>query len=100
MSQSVWIIVAVIAVAVLAGAAILWSRRRRSEHLKDRFGREYDRTVDAKGDRAKAEALIEELHGGIDDLRLQKWAELLQIQQEQIALLQKVITRLESAATR
>jgi len=61
MSQTAWIVVAVVAVAaVLVIAAIMSSRRRRSEHLKDRFGREYDRTVKATGDRSKAEADLEE----------------------------------------
>ena len=61
MSQTAWIVVAVVVVAaVLVIAAIMSSRRRRSEHLKDRFGREYDRTVKATGDRSKAEADLEE----------------------------------------
>lgn len=56
MSQTAWIIVAVAIVAILVIVAIVISRRRRSEHLKERFGKEYDRAVDAKGDRGKAEA--------------------------------------------
>lgn len=55
MTQAGWI-VAVIIVAALIIAAIFWSRRRRSAHLRDRFGPEYDRAVDVRGDRAKAEA--------------------------------------------
>jgi hypothetical protein len=34
----------------------MWSRRAQSEHLRDRFGPEYDRAVEARGDQAKAEA--------------------------------------------
>lgn len=57
MTATAWIIVAVIVVvAVLIIAATLWSHRRRSAHLKDQFGPEYDRAVEAKGSRAKAEA--------------------------------------------
>ena len=56
MSQTAWIVAAIIIVAVVIIAAIFWSRSRRSAHLRDRFGPEYDRAVDAKGDRAKAEA--------------------------------------------
>jgi hypothetical protein len=56
MSQAGWIAIAVIVVAALTAAAIIWSRRRRSERLRDRFGAEYDRTVEAKGGRGKAEA--------------------------------------------
>jgi len=60
MTQTGWIVVAIIIVAALVVGAVLWSRRRRSEHLRDRFGPEYDRAVDAKGDRAKAEAELAE----------------------------------------
>jgi hypothetical protein len=57
MNQSVWIIVAIAVVALLIIAAVMISqRRRRSEHLKDHFGPEYERAVEAKGDRSKAEA--------------------------------------------
>lgn len=56
MTQTAWIAVAAIVVALIIIGATAWSRRRRSEHLKDQFGREYDRTIEAKGDRAKAEA--------------------------------------------
>ena len=50
-----WIVVAIVAVAVIVGA-LIWSRRARSEHLRDQFGPEYERAVEANGDRAKAEA--------------------------------------------
>jgi len=56
MTTTAWIIVAIVVVAALVIGGVLWSRRRRSEHLKDRFGREYDRTVEATGDRSTAEA--------------------------------------------
>ncbi|HLO19869.1 MAG TPA: hypothetical protein VK192_05190 [Sphingomicrobium sp.] len=56
MTPTGWIILGIIIVALLAIVAILWSRRARSEHLRDRFGPEYDRAVEARGDRAKAEA--------------------------------------------
>jgi hypothetical protein len=38
--------------------------------------------------------LIEDLHASLDDLRLQKWAEMLQ---QQIETLQRVWQRLEGA---
>jgi hypothetical protein len=68
MSQTVWIVVAIIIVVALVVAAIFWSRRRRSEHLRDRFGPEYDRTVDAKGDRAKAEAELAQREKRVEKL--------------------------------
>jgi hypothetical protein len=68
MTQTVWIVAAVIIVAALILVAIFWSRRRRSEHLRDRFGPEYDRAVDAKGDRAKAEAELAEREKRVEKL--------------------------------
>jgi hypothetical protein len=40
--------------AIAAGALLM--RRRRSDHLADRFGPEYERTVERMGSRGKAEA--------------------------------------------
>src|SRR5690348_14920218 len=59
MTPTAWIVVAIVVVALIVGA-ILWSRRARSEHLRDQFGPEYERAVEAKGDRAKAEADLAE----------------------------------------
>lgn len=55
MDPTAWIIIAVAAVALIGLAAYLWSRKRRSEHLRHRFGPEYDHEVEARGDRTKAE---------------------------------------------
>ncbi len=68
MTQTGWIAVAVIVIAVLIVAAILWSRRRRSDHLRERFGPEYDRAVEAKGNRAKAEADLAEREKRVEKL--------------------------------
>jgi hypothetical protein len=70
MSPTAWIVVAIVVVAVLVVASIAWSRRRRSDHLKDRFGREYDRTVEAKGDRSKAEADLAEREKRVEKLHI------------------------------
>ncbi len=48
------VLIAVIA-AVLVAAAIVVSRRKRSEHLRERFGPEYDRTLQQRGDARRAE---------------------------------------------
>ena len=56
MTQTAMIVIGLIIVGALVLGAILWSRRARSEHLRDQFGPEYDRAVEAKGDQAKAEA--------------------------------------------
>jgi hypothetical protein len=70
MTPTAWIVVALLVVAVLIVAGIVWSRRRRSDHLKDHFGREYDRTVQAKGDRAKAEADLAEREKRVEKLHV------------------------------
>jgi hypothetical protein len=56
MDAKVWIVIAVVVVAVIV---IAWavSRKRRSHALQHRFGPEYDRTLREKGDRAEAELL-------------------------------------------
>jgi hypothetical protein len=68
MTQTYWIVAAVVIVVAIILFAIFWSRRRRSEHLRDRFGPEYDRAVDAKGDRAKAEADLAEREKRVEKL--------------------------------
>ena len=57
------VVVAIIVVAVLLGAAMMAERGRRRRRLRDRFGLEYDRTVDATGSPKDAE---EELRGRLD----------------------------------
>lgn len=54
MDNNLLIVVAI--VAVLAVAAWLILARRRSDHLRSRFGSEYERQVEASGSRSKAEA--------------------------------------------
>jgi hypothetical protein len=49
------VFVILVAVIVLAGAVWILSRRRRSRRLKEHFGPEYDRAVEQRGDRTKAE---------------------------------------------
>ncbi|HEY7005921.1 MAG TPA: hypothetical protein VH392_05495 [Sphingomicrobium sp.] len=67
MTPLAWIIVAIMVVAVIVGA-ILYSRRARSEHLRDRFGPEYDRAIKAKGDQSKAEADLAAREKRVDKL--------------------------------
>lgn len=57
MNQALWIVVAVVVIlAVLVIAGLIRSRRRRSDHLRDRFGPEYDHAIANEGGRARAEA--------------------------------------------
>jgi hypothetical protein len=54
-STTIAAIVAVVAVIVIAAIIIVVMRKRRSHQLKERFGTEYDRTLQIRGDRSKAE---------------------------------------------
>jgi hypothetical protein len=59
MDQRTMIIICVVAVAiVVVVAAVLIARKRRSEHLKQQFGPEYDRTVQQHGDARHAEPIL------------------------------------------
>jgi uncharacterized membrane protein len=73
--------------AAYSAPIIMMSQNRQA--ARDRMQAELDLQTDLK-----AEALIEELHGSLDDLRLQKWDELLGIQQRQIEMLQQALARL------
>jgi hypothetical protein len=59
METWVWIVLAIAVAIVLIG---LWSanRARRTRSLRDRFGREYERTVEHEGDRREAERELRE----------------------------------------
>lgn len=48
-------IVILVAVIALAAIMIVVTRKRRSQHLRQRFGTEYDRTVQLRGNAGKAE---------------------------------------------
>lgn len=56
MDTWLWIVIAVVVVLALAGLLLLWSRHRaRSRGLQERFGREYDATVESSDKRRHAE---------------------------------------------
>src|SRR5262245_33239438 len=56
--QVIW---AIVAVAIVAAAAVVWyvMNRRRTEQLRERFGPEYDHVVEESGDIRKAEASLQ-----------------------------------------
>jgi hypothetical protein len=55
----VWVLVAILAIALIAVAVVLL-RQRRSQQLREGFGPEYERTIAETGDRRAAESeLIE-----------------------------------------
>jgi hypothetical protein len=64
----------VVAIVVLAaiGVAVAWwmSQRRRSERLRDRFGPEYERTIEQADDRRAAEKELEARQQRVDSLEI------------------------------
>jgi hypothetical protein len=64
------LIAAVVVLALIAIGAWLWSRKRQSEHLAQRFGPEYERTLTQHGDRAKAEAELRARERRVEKLSL------------------------------
>jgi hypothetical protein len=61
MDTWVWIVIAAAAVVVVL-LAVWWaaSRKRRTDHLREGFGPEYDRTLEEAGSRRKAESELSE----------------------------------------
>ena len=54
MNETLWIILAVVVVVLVA--AWLFYQKRQSDHLRSRFGEEYEHEVEEKGSRRKAES--------------------------------------------
>ena len=63
-------IIAIIVIAVAAVAIVLFLRNRTSK-LRDRFGPEYDRALEEKGSKFKAEAELEKLEKRVRKYDLQ-----------------------------
>jgi hypothetical protein len=55
-SKTTTILVIVVVLVLVALAAWFFAQKKQSERLQQRFGPEYDRTIDQHGNRAKAEA--------------------------------------------
>jgi hypothetical protein len=75
MSNPTMLIVAVVVVTAALAVAWLFNARRRREHLRERFGPEYDRTVHAVGTAGKAEALLEEREKRVSTYHIRALAE-------------------------
>jgi len=70
MDTWVWIVVGVVVAIVVLGVFASVLRTRRSRSLQDRFGREYDRTVDKAGGRREAEQELRKREQRHDELEL------------------------------
>jgi hypothetical protein len=54
-----WITLGILVLVLVAIAAWAIARKQRSDHLRSRFGPEYDRVIHEQGDRRRAEAVLE-----------------------------------------
>jgi hypothetical protein len=70
MDTWVWIVIGVVVAIVVLGVLVSALRTRRTRSLQDRFGREYDRTVDKAGGRREAEQELREREKRHDELEL------------------------------
>jgi hypothetical protein len=75
MDAWVWIVIAVAAVVVLALIAFALEQRRRRRHLQDRFGPEYERTVEDADSRRRAEKDLQQRTKEHDRLELRPLSE-------------------------
>src|SRR3954470_4138756 len=70
MDTIVWIIIAVAVVLVVVVAVAALTARRRRHHLQERFGSEYDRTVEGADRRREAERDLRDREARHDELEL------------------------------
>jgi hypothetical protein len=70
MDTWIWIVIAVAVVVVLALVVMAMARTRRRAHLQERFGPEYDRTVEGSDNRRAAERDLREREAKRDELEL------------------------------
>lgn len=74
-SNPTMLIVAVLVVMAAVAVAWLFGVRRRREHLRERFGPEYERTVQAAGTTGRAEALLQEREQRVSRYNIRALAE-------------------------
>jgi hypothetical protein len=75
MDAWIWIVIAVVVVLVVVIAVAAAASRRRRHHLQDRFGSEYDRTVEGADGRREAERELREREARHDELELRPLSE-------------------------
>ena len=72
MDTRVLVAIIVLVAAALIVAAIVVMQRRKSEHLKQQFGPEYERTLQLHGNAAKAEAALAEREARVEKLTIRE----------------------------
>jgi hypothetical protein len=70
MDTWIWILIAIVVIAVVAAVVAGMGRTRRTRGLQDRFGGEYDRTVEQSGGRREAERELMEREKRHEELEL------------------------------
>jgi len=78
MDALIWIVIALVVLVAVALVAVMATKRRRTSHLQERFGSEYDRTVDDAGDRRDAESELRDREKRHDELDIQPLSEAAQ----------------------
>jgi hypothetical protein len=70
--QTMMLVGAVVALVALLIVAAAWyyASKRRGARIRERFGPEYDRTVQVVGEPAKAEAILKERAARVDSFKL------------------------------
>ena len=75
MDAWIWIVIAVVVVLIVVAVVAAAASRRRRHHLQQRFGSEYDRTVDGADRRRHAERELREREARHDELELHPLSE-------------------------
>lgn len=75
MDAWIWIVIAAVAIAAVVLIAVMSMRKRQTSQLQERFGSEYDRTVDDAGDQREAERELRDREKRHDDLEIRPLSE-------------------------
>ena len=73
--MSTGLIIAIVIIALLAIGAVAWwmsSRKKKTEHLQERFGPEYEHTVSSTGKRSEAEKELAERERRVEKLHVRE----------------------------
>jgi hypothetical protein len=69
--QNQVVLIVVIALVIAVGVAVwFYTQRRRTQNLRERFGPEYDRTVQHSDDRGRAEGKLKERQERVEQLNI------------------------------
>ena len=73
-SQTLIVVASVIVAIIVIAVAWTYSQRQRRVRLRERFGPEYDRAVEAAGTPTKAEAMLEDRARRVERLKIRSLA--------------------------